>query len=397
MVPPKNPKQHFVPKVYLKPFSVTSPLVGWPEDRPFTPFVWVIDRSLREEPVAKSPGRILCRRRIYTLDQEEGSQSFIEQKLSQLESEYAATIPRVTGLLPLSRRDLITLYIFVGALHGRTPSMMEYRQSQSDTLERMHRDVERGATGDEVVSDRFFKDSGQTAKRLILRSSSSYARLIAPFASIVVNRTPMPFVTSDEPVTHIFVHVDELLANGFPPERVRPDALPNERAFLSVTPLSPGMALISSPLLVPPEDSPYWEASDIRAAVALNEWTRQNAERYLISRYRNPYGPLREHAIALDMKAASVPQASGLQVYTDRARYWIPSDDVEDVLEVDPLAGKLRFTTADLDALHAAAADKELREINIYSDGEQVGGMRDAKFAVVATTASEASVIEMVL
>jgi hypothetical protein len=393
----KSQKQHFVPKVYLKAFCDPSRPPNWPRGRPFSPSVWLLDPPLRKEPRRKSPNKILLRPGLYTLAHEGDTESSIEAALSKLETEYAHAVKKTLAREPLSERDLITLTVFIGALHGRTPGMMEHRQGQIDAIEHLYRQVERGATGSEVGADEFWRGSEEAGKRLILRGAGSYARVIAPRAWILVNKSPMPLVTSDNPVIHEFVHVDELRSHGFPSDRLRSDALPNERAFLSITPLSPELALVSSPLFVPPNESVYGEASDIRAVVAMNEWTRGRAGAVLISKYRNPYGPIREVAIALDRQAKALPPPSGLQIYTERGRHWIPSENIVHGHGSHPLVGRLEFRTGDMEALCAAAAEGDLQEINIYEAGKQSGGMRNARFIVVAAHEGETSVIEMVL
>ncbi len=394
---PKNPRQHIVPRIYLKAFAVDSPPEDWPAGRPFTPYVWVIECSLKEEPVRRAPSQLLWQRALYTLAAEDPSDPSIEKYLSSIESVFASTITKVLAEQPLSPEDMAALAVFTGALAGRTPGMMEHRQSQVDEIQGLYRQVERGATGSETASDEFWKGSDEAGRRLILTTAGSYASVILPYAWLFINQSPVPLVTSDQPVTHLFLHVDELAGNGFPPELLNPEAQPSDRAFVSLTPLAPHVAMLSSPLLVPPTDSFYWRSSNIRIAVALNEWTRHHAQKVILSKYRNPYGPIREHAIELERREEASPRASGLQIYTKRNRYWIPSEDVVHGHGSHVLIGRLTFTTAELESVRLAAADGELVEINVYSDGRQVGAMRNARFISVASEPGQPSVIEMVL
>lgn len=386
-------KQHYVPQVYLKAFCDPRPPAGWDETRPFTPSVWLIDPTLSGEPRRKAPSSILWQSHLYTLREDDPTRPSIEETLSQLESEYAHTLAKVGDLKPLAVRDLITLTVFVGLLQWRIPVQMDFWQEQIAEIERIYRQVDQAANGSERFSDEFWAGADEAVKRLIVENAGGYSRLITPCAFLVVNDSPMPLVASDNPVVHRFVHVDEFQSWGFPEDRLLPGALPSERVFFSYTPVSPKVGMVSSPLLAAPADSLYWPTADLRLILSLNELTRRHADQSLISAYANPYGPLKDAVIQLStMRKAE--RRSGLRIYTERDRHWLPCESVVHSRGDHPLNSRLTFTTTDQEELRAAASAECLVEVTNYHNGEVRGGMRDARFLSVGLYKDAPSVVE---
>ncbi len=132
-MPPKS-WQHLIPKVYLKAFCDARRPEGHPEDRPFTPALWVFPTSLIGEPKRAAPQNVAAERHTYTLTEDDPNDPRLEAALSQLESAYASVIERLVPRAKVTPQDRLTLCLFIGALQARTRTMMDQRQTFFDEI-----------------------------------------------------------------------------------------------------------------------------------------------------------------------------------------------------------------------------------------------------------------------
>jgi hypothetical protein len=377
-------KQHFVPQVYLKAFCDSTPPEGWAADRPYKPAVWVMNKSLAEEPRRRAPSKILWSSQTYTLDSDDPDRPVIEDQLAELEGKYAGVLPKVMARAEVIDRDRINLCLFIGALFHRTLSQMAFQQEQIDKIRHLYRQIDRVANSNERYSNEYWAGADEAGKQMAIRGARAYARIIdAAGPWFLVNESEFPFITSDRPVTHQFLHIDDLATMGFPPVRQHPNARACDRTFLSFTPLTPTIASVSSPLLVSPQGSMYWTTESAALAGSLNLLTRARADQLLVSPVPRPFGANQARLLEYETQERMRPADSRptLLIYTDRSHHvfrlesWTHRPGIFD--------SHLTFVTEDLDGLRALA-DSECIEFATlrYKSGEI--GMRQLVWHSVA-------------
>lgn len=383
--------QHFIPRIYLAPFLDRRPPSGWPEDRPFEPTVWISHPLDLVGFRRKAPANILARTRLYNLSADDPKRPWLEESLSRIESAYAVVRGLLESESPLSVEQYGTLLIFIGGLSGRTPQAIDHRQSFVDDLERIHRGVVQGHQEAEADADHLFANADEGGKLLLPTWIQAYAKAVGRNGFILINESKMDFITSDNPVCHVFSHVDENPVAAFPPER-RIDAPRSVQAHFCFTPLTPHLAFISSPLLCRGDDL-YCRTDDIALIFSLNQLARSMAQDWIISPSERPYGDLTDAVIAADTEVIATPR-SGLHVYTQENRYWLSSKDVLYESGAHPLVSKLTFSTPDMAVLRNLAREEKIYEVTAYDGGRAVSHLKHARLTHIAESAESRSTIE---
>ena len=383
--------QHYVPQVYLKSFTDSGPPSGWPEERPFKPVVWIAQPRALVSFRRKAPVNILASNRLYNLRSDNPERPWLEESFGRLETHYE----RVLGVLN-AQQDLNDdlygmLILFIAALSARTPGSIDHRQTFVDDLERIHRMVVSGDAAAEADADRLFTDSDEAGRRLTPEWTQAYAEVVGPAGFIIVNESTMEFITSDRPVSHLFLHIDERPIASFP-EFLRASVKPNVQAHFSFTPLTPRLAFVSSPLLKSGDF--YFKTTDLALIFSLNQLTRAMAKNWIIASGPRPYGDLTEAVIAAESSNNNREQVDGLLIYTDESRYWISSTDVIHGSGSHPLIGRLSFTTQDQAVLQQIAEDGRIHEVTVYCGGRAVSHLKHARLVQLAGSHGEISIIE---
>lgn len=380
-------EQHFVPKVYLKPFLDPDPPEGWPDDRPFEPSVWVLNPSLSGSPERRAPHNILWRAELYNLPEDDSENPRVEDALGRLENAFAPIQRAILSREGLSLREYGVLCLFVGAQSGRTPRQMGHWQGVIDKVRHLSQQM-----APDGAADDFWAGADEAGVRSVALHSQAYADVVSSTGFLLVNESSIPFITSDNPVSHSFLHVDDPPVRPFPPE-MRAPVGPNVRTFFSYLPLSPDTAFVSSPLL-DNGSRLYCRTTDERLAFALNQLTRYHAVECLIANSPRPYQSLTQWVILAEaIKKATAGPRNGLLIYTDHDRHWIEAESVAHDTGAHPLHNRIRFIAADPERLRAAVGDPQVRSVE-YKIGGRSGRMRDAWFASVALEPHVESVIE---
>jgi hypothetical protein len=390
-------RQHILPQVFQKSFADPHPPSNWPSGRPFEPRIWTIPRTLEGEARPKSPENAFVATHFYTLRTDDRSDPQIERGLANLEDAYGALLPRIRNQDEFTLEDYLKLVVFVGALRARTPHQLDHWQKQFGELERLHRMVERAHTGTEHVSDARFWMGDETAKRMLFEQAESWASVVGPTSWLLANKTPAPFLSSDNPATHGFLHRDELERLGFASDHIPSDALRSDKAFFAYCPLTPGIALVSSPLLLPPDDTSYRETSDVKHVLLLNEYMRHCSTSYLISPLQDPYGPLRPLLRQLDEARRKIQEMSsgiGIIIYTADDRLEFECEEAVHEEGPTPLQSRIRFRTQNTAGLTQIAVGSEVGEVTVYERFRAVSGLRGGRVLSVATTPNESTLIE---
>lgn len=385
-MPRKKKRQHYVPKVYLQPFTDGTPPSGWVEGRPFEPTVWTIDPYSMGSAQRKSPSNILWKNCLYTLASDDPAAPIIEEQLSILESAYSSVRDHILADRQLDSQQFLTLACFIGTLYGRVPPQIDSLQDFIDRIREISSHM--SELPPEGMS---WADFDQAGLKLIPSRATTYVKLVAQHGFILVNLTDMPFITSDATVTHMFTHVDEAPVRHFQ-SLLRDNVTPNFRHFFSFMPISPDKAFISSPLLV--SNKLYHAAHSIDLIFSLNQFTRHGAHT-LVSHLPKPYGSLTEVVIAREAElAASAPPKSGLLVYTSYSRVWVSTHQVNHESGVDPLHSVIRFVSTTLSELEPLQEAEDVVEVTVYQEGHIVGEMRECWLSGVAITSGAESSIE---
>lgn len=379
-----------MPRVYLRNFCDPVPPPGWPPDRPFTPSLWVHPRDLRGAPKRSAVQNVAWTRELYNLRGDNPESPWLEEALGRLEGTLGGTIRTVLSGGALSMQDRATLALFVGAQHERTEGMLSQRQELFDDLFSLSRRYEAGEEAPEAAGAR-----GDIGKRTFASFMSAFAEVTGPHCFILENESALPFISSDSPVSYRQLHADELLKVGMNPEWLYQEIPRSARHFFVFCPLSPRHAFISSPFFPPSIALVRRQTSDVRLVFAMNELTRSSADAEVYAATSEPYGPFLDAAHANDRHRAEYRERhrSGLSIYTARERYWLPTTAILHGRGSHPLIGRLTFRTSDMDTLRAVASDGEMTEIT-YADGSSSGGVRGARFVLVALDPQAESIIE---
>lgn len=356
-------KQHYIPQVYLKPFVDEARPVDWDQDRPFNPGVWIAHPSAIGAFRRKSPSTILKRNRLYNLRDDDPKRPWLEEALGRLETRFPLVRDSIERGEQLSVEEYGTLLLFIGALSARTPGAIDDRQRFVDDLERIHRKFVEGNEHAVRDADRIFDNSDEAGRRLLPTWTQSYAEVVCEQGILLVNESAMEFITSDRPVCHTFLHIDELPVSAFPEER-RAKVLPSVRSFFSYTALTPRIGFVSSPLLDRGADI-YLKTRAVELVFALNQLVRSLAGELVISKTKLPFGNLTDAVLRYAAQSASEPRR-GLLIYTEQDRYWVNSRDIRLEQGSHPLVQRILFSSENLSLLHRIRNDGLITELEAY-------------------------------
>lgn len=391
----KKSQQHVVPRVYLNAFCETTPPANHPEGRPYTGALWIVPPSLTQKPWRRSPRNVLRQLNAYTLRSDDPRRPQIEERLSQIESEYAPVLRQLRQRSPLTEREWIILSVFVATLYLRTPGHMAHWQQQIDKLQYLYRQLDRAHSGHEQHSDEYWAGADEFGKQQVLGAAGGIARLlVANGLRVLVNNTNQPFITCDRPVVHRQMHVDELSGMGFPEGWFVPEALPNQREFFSYCALTPEIAVVACPLFVIPRTL-YWLAATESLVMNLNLVVRDNAAEWLISSRAEPFGAMQARIVELENLRRALPEDPRpiLTVYTDRTRVRLRMEEYKYGLGPMPINGRLSFRTRDMAALRTLAEAAHLPEVTYQAPDQVSGGMRNAWVIAVALSPEGETII----
>lgn len=391
----RKSRQHTVPQVYLRAFCDPDRPAGWPAKRPFAPSLWVHPRDLEGTPRRSATHNVAWARDIYNLRGDDPEHPWLEEVLSRLENSFAASIKAVLTGATISIQDRAILALFVGAQHERTEGMLKQRQSFFDEIFSISHQLQNARPHGPDEREDLLRATSDFGRRQFASFASAFAEVAGPHSFILENATPMPFITSDSPVSYRQLHADELLTAGIAPEWLFRGIPRSARHFFVFCPLSPKHAFVSSPFFPPTMQMERHPTTEPRLAFVMNELTRSSADTELYASSPDPYGPLKTVALAHDRRTSvALAQARpGLTIYTSQERYWLPTTVLMHGSGAHVLTGRLTFRTDDMRTLRAIASDGEMAEITYVSETGS-GGMREARFVQVALGPDADSIIE---
>ena len=243
-------RQHIIPRTYLRAFTDPVRPDGMPDHVPFEPSVWVIEKSLKSESKRKAPDNVLWKSYFYNLDEDEDASPVIEEFLSKIEGKYPQALKKISAKEALTGEDLLYIALFIDTLFRRTPPSLEHWQSQINQVEELYRYVDQAYNQSQEISDQVWKGSHEIAKKQIINSAGALSSLVLKVGLVFVfNFSELPFLSSDNPVTYQFGHIDDLYRVSIPKDWIYENIGTNEQNFFCYCALTPTIAVISSPFI----------------------------------------------------------------------------------------------------------------------------------------------------
>lgn len=391
-------RQHIVPKTYLRAFTDPIRPDGMSDNVPFEPSVWVVEKSLQSVPKRKAPDNVLWKSYFYNLDDDVDTSPVIEEFLSKIEGRYSQVLKKISSREVLTEEELFCIALFIDTLFRRTPPNLEHWQSQINKVEELYRHVDQAHNQSQKISDQVWKGSHEIAKKQIIGSAGALSSLVLEAGLVFVfNLSELSFFSSDNPVAHQFRHIDELYMFSIPKNWTYENIGTNEKSFFCYCALTPNIAVMSSPFIRLPDETPYaWaEINDPHFSFSMNILTHSNADSILISHQPKPYGVYQDLAIEFLEKRQNIHSPEGIHflIYTNKARYHL-SVDVYERLDTHPLQPEVHFRTKDLVTLHTIAQDEIIEVVHYYENGVEMGGTRNLKLYSVSLYPDEPSIIK---
>jgi len=391
-------RQHIVPRTYLRAFTDPIRPDGMPDNVPFEPYVWVVEKSLQSVPKPKAPDNVLWKSYFYNLDEDVDTSPVIEEFLSKVEGKYSQVLKKISSREVLTEKELFYTALFIDTLFRRTPPSLEHWQSQINKVEELYRHVDQAHNQSQEISDQVWKGSHEIAKKQIIGSAGALSSLVLEAGLVFIfNLSELSFFSSDNPVAHQLRHIDELYMFSIPKNWTYENIGTNEKSFFCYCALTPNIAVMSSPFIRLPDETPYaWaEINDPHFSLSMNILTHSNADSILISHQPKPYGVYQDLAIEFLEKRQNIysPEEIHFLIYTNKARYHL-SVDVYERLDTHPLQPEVHFWTKDLVTLHTIAQDDIIEVVHYYENGVEMGGTRNLKLYSVSLYPDEPSIIK---
>lgn len=391
---PQKKKQHFVPKTYLKAFIDPIRPHEIPEHIPFEGYVWVIEKLMSSEAKRKAPENILWKSYFYNLEKDENISPIIEEFLSKIEEKYTKVLKKICAKELLNEEDIIYIAFFIDTLFRRTPKILEHQQSQIYNIIELLLQVDQNYNHNLEISDKAWKASHEMAKKQIVNSAGILSHLILKAGLVfVINLSKIPFISSDNPVTYHLRHIDDLYKVGIPKTWTYSNIGTNKKEFFCYCPLTPMIALISSPFIELPNESAYAcrELNDPNFPFTMNIITHNNANSVLISNQPNPYGIHKNFVIRFLQK--ELPKGIQFCIYTSNARHYLNVDKYK-YINTHPLKPEVHFWTKDFKTLCIIAQDTVIKVIEYYENGVNTGYTDNLSLYSVSLHPEEPSIIK---
>lgn len=379
-------KQHLIPQCYLKSFVDSEPPPNVPENK-YHPSVWLLDKSLKNSSKRKAPKNILWKSYFYNLKEDNIEQPYVEGFLSKVEGRYSQLLDIVKNQGHLGKEDQFILALFIDTLYRRTENQLNFWGETLEKLENIYRQVDRSINGNENYSDEYFKGSSEIPKKMIVDASGTLANLILKVGfNLIKNESEIPFFTSDTPVFYNFFHIDELLNQNIPEDWTYPEIGKNEKEFFCFCPLTPKVALISSPFIKSVTFNPkYLRVKEPTLPIRLNLLTKEAAKEEIVSSIEKPFRSYQAQildTITISRALHSAPKKS-LRIYTQKNRYDINVSGYERI-SYHPLQPIIKFWTNDFESLKEMGDDNKVTLVEFFDEGEEMGGTRNLKFESIS-------------
>lgn len=210
----------------------------------------------------------------------------VREKLDLVRARYPETLRKLEGGVALGEGEALDLSFFVSTVlrisrrprAGRRPNLLERACRAAEILD----------TWPENQRARADAAAALIPARKIMREPAG-ATLLDDEMNFILNRTALPFITSDLPAIAVYAHPDELRSALPSLSYVDSSAVRGARKRVVLLPLSPRVLVVSS-RLIRGTGHPYSLCAERRVVLAFNMLTCLAARHLLIANTDRPFG-----------------------------------------------------------------------------------------------------------
>lgn len=271
----KKRDQHIVPRCYLKQFVDNSSAVN---NKKYEAGVYVntsaLDRAWRMKGLNNN---IFTKTRFYNLKSDDPDKPLVEEHLAKLESLYSKGITKLlNGEFSNEILSIFTLFVVTQLL--RTEKVIKAQQKSWDRIA-LYADMFEGGNSNRNIYDEISK------QQILYLAKPETLNPIHRKSGIIINRTQIPFLTSDKPVINEFFNQEDISRIFHPLQQIKyiDDHLESLFYFM---PLTPWLAYVSHSSFE--GETKGFECSHASVISQLNDMMLLNASEYIYSFMDNP-------------------------------------------------------------------------------------------------------------
>ncbi|RUO69005.1 DUF4238 domain-containing protein [Pseudidiomarina sediminum] len=272
----KKKKQHIVPAAYLKRFTDATCKEGYKKA------IWVNSSNLDEQWRRRGiTHRVFTKTRFYNLATDDPESPVIENYLSVIENHYDRAIHKLLNG-EFSNEIFSVISLFVAIQFLRTKDSIGTHQKSWDKISEWADMFEGGERNRTLYSE-------ISLKRLLYLAKPKFINPIHKCASIIINSTKIPFLTSDKPVVQCFYNLHDVV-QIFYPEPIRNYINGHYESPFYFMPMTPWLAYVSHNAFE--AETKGLECSHYNIIEKLNDLMLLNADEYTYSSMNNPVSSL---------------------------------------------------------------------------------------------------------
>lgn len=353
--------QHLVPRVYLKGFSNIEKRNG---NDIFNIFV----TSKKEISKSQKKGlnhSCFTKSNFYNLD----NKPTIENELSKIENLYLRIMKNVENK-NLSTNDILFISNFTLLQLQRVEAWINNFQDGFNKIVEM--------VQNKKFSENIKEISIKMLKEYILDNMYKPNIIFEQGISFVENKSDMLFITSDNPVVHRMLHIDEI-KSIFDDENIKynnsfTESMP---AVVFFFPLNERLSLISTKLLES-NNLEVYSINNLETIMKLNLFSYENAYKNIYSSFENP---LKEYELIIHtMKNQYKDFGFWIYIYTQNNRYQFKLKKY--IGKVDSIE---LYLTSSSD-VNTIKNDNNLKELTIFKDEKEELHMKKIRIGEIDDT-----------
>lgn len=356
--------QHLVPRVYLKEFSNTSIKKDKHGNQIESINIYINNKNEIEESKMKGlDNNIFTESNFYNLEKD-NSNPIIENNFSKIESQYKKVI------LNLKNRrfdfdDILFISNFTLLQHQRVIKTIKKFQVDFDKITNM---LAKLSANEEYIN--YFEDM---SKKILLdyriENMNKSNLVLEQGIHFIENNTSIPFITSDTPVVHKMLYIDQL-KNILNNSNISfSNYLPNEQLFFFFFPLTPKLALISTKFILKKDKKILFiKIDNIKTVSSLNYLSYNNSFQNVYSNKNDTYA----YFFRLKENENILYNNIGLYalIETIKNRYIVKLNDYKQDL------WSLELNIRENENIEEILEDKIIKSIIFYQNKIEKGGMR---------------------
>lgn len=355
--------QHIVPKTYLKEFSISTERNDKNGNKITDVSIYVNSKfSINKGKEKGLTNNIFTKSNFYNIKSVENGNPIIENNFSKIESKFNKILSNIKNKT-FNLEDILFISNFTLIQHHRTPIFLKNIQSSfnrvADICFRMTNDISYESYFDDISLKTLinYKDENMFNSNLVFEQGINF----------IENTTDIPFITSDNPVVHRILYIDELKNILSNTNIVFSNNLQNEKLVFFFFPLTPKLALISSKFIMN-RNWKFIKCDDINTICSLNYLSYDNSSDNIYSCKNETY----EYFFKLKLKENILYDSMGLWALINTAnhRYSIKLNDYKK----DLVYSKLYIKKSE--NIENILEDRIIESIVFYQNKIEKGGMR---------------------